>query len=66
MVSYYYDSNCILGVLLKDRRGITIVEVWVSIHKNFNKLEAALTSYILDNEISSNLVQVFNKEIITY
>ena len=66
MVGYHYDGNCILGAPLKDRRGTTIAEAWHSMHNDFKKSGASPTSYVLDNEISADLVKVFDNEKITY
>ena len=66
MVGYHYDGNYILGKPLKDRKGTTIAEAWSSLHNNFKKSRVAPTTYVLDNKISSDLVQLFDEEKITY
>ena len=66
LVGCHYDGNCMLGKPLKDRKGTTIAEAWTSLHNDFKRSGAAPTTHVLDNEISKDLVESFDRENITY
>ena len=65
-VGYHYNTNCILGVLIKNRRGGTITKAWEKLHIIFKKAGALPETYILDNKISRDLINGFNQESINY
>ena len=66
LVGYHYDGNYIHGMPLKDRRGQSITEAWSELNAIFKKAGVAPEMYVLDNETSSELMQAFDDESITY
>jgi len=66
LVGYHYDGNCILGIPIKNRRGVTITEAWTSLHAMFKKSGAPPQTYVLDNEASKDLIESFDEEQINY
>ena len=42
LVGYYFDANHIRAIPIKNRRGLTIIEVWEQLHNNFKKVGIAL------------------------
>ena len=66
MVGYYFNANCILGMPIRNRKGVTIAERWKKLHEDFKKVRVVPFIYILDNEVSKDLMQGTKEEIITY
>ena len=65
LVSYHYDSNYILGIPIKNRKGSTIITVWEHLHQIFSKVSIALEYYVL-NETLKDLINSFEEERIKY
>ena len=59
LIGYHYDSNCILGIAVKNRKALTLTAAWEILHKQFQKAGIAPAVWVLDNEISSDLTQAF-------
>ena len=66
LVSYYYDSNCILGVPIKNRKRSTITIAWEHLHQTFSKVDTVPEHYVLDNKTLKDLINSFKKERIKY
>ena len=66
MVGYHFDANCILATLIRNRKGATIVDRWRTLYNNFKKVGVAPSIYILDNEVSKDLIKGFEEERIMY
>jgi len=56
MVGYHFDTNCILGAPIRNRKGVTIVEGWKKLHTDFKKVRVAPSTYVLDNQILKDLI----------
>ena len=59
MVGCNYCAKHIIGVPLRNKKGATIAESWQHIHNKFKKSGFAPDTYVLDNELSKNLIQDF-------
>ena len=66
MVGYHYDTDCIFAKQIKNRQSSMITKAWQLIHNDFKKTGTALTTYVLDNETSKELMDGFDKERISY
>ena len=66
LVRYHYDTNCILVSLIKNRKGSIIINIQQALHNTFKKSGVAPSTYVLDNEISKDLIDGFEQEKITY
>ena len=66
LVIYDYDSNAILVEVLKSRSGTDIKNAYMSIYTKLASRGCAPRTFILDNEISSELTQAFTKKKIKY
>ena len=66
LVGYHYDGNTILATALKDRTASSIVQAWQKMHDQFKLAGAAPSTYILDNEKSKELENVFIREKVKY
>ena len=58
LVGYHYDGNCMLGKAINDRKAGTLTVVWQSLHNIFSRAGVAPNTYIIDNEISKDLLKV--------
>ena len=58
-IGYHYNANAILALPLKDRNAATLTKAWTTMHKMFQKSTNAPNVYILDNEISNDLISAF-------
>ena len=65
LVGYHYDSNVIYDILIQNRKGATITEGWKTLQDIFEKIGAAHSTWILNNETSQNLMDSF-REAETY
>ena len=59
IVGYHYNTNCIYGVPIKNRKGSTITEVQNHLYDICSKARVALNACILDNEPLKNLTMNF-------
>ena len=66
LVGYHDDGNAILAAPIKDRTANTITKAWHTMHNKFKLSGTAPTVYVLDNEKSLELVNLFDKENIKY
>ena len=66
LIGYYYDSNTIIATNVKNRMATTITLAWKQLHSIFTTVGVPLITYIMDNEISDDLLtflKVVNVEI---
>ena len=61
LVRYHYNANYILVSPIKNRKGSTIVDAWQSLYNTFKKLRVVPSTYVLDNEISKDLINDFEQ-----
>ena len=66
LVGYHYDGNCIYGKAIKDRKAGTLTAVWEQLHKTFAKAGCAPNTYVMDNEISTELIEALDENNTTY
>ena len=66
IVGYHCNAKCILGILLKNRKGVTIADTWKNLHSDFKKVGIAPSICVLDNETSIDLINRFKEENIMY
>ena len=66
LVGYNYDGNYIHADPIKNRRGHTITQAWISMHTMFKKAAAAPTIYVMDNEISKDLMEALEEQNVRY
>ena len=66
LLGYHYDANYIRAILIKNRRGATIIEAWEKLYLDFKKAGAAPQTYVLDNKKSKDLLDSFIAENIQY
>ena len=62
MVGYHFDANMIWGIPIKDRKGNTLMEAWEHFHAMFKQAGIAPNTYVLDNEKSRDLLNLFLEE----
>ena len=55
-----------LGEPIKNRKGAIITTAWEKLHNIFKKAGSAPENYVLDNEISKDLLKSFDNECIQY
>ena len=64
---FHYESSAILVITLKNRTGPEIKKAYLSIFNMLKKnRKCTLSTFILDNETSKTLLNVFEKEKIAY
>ena len=56
LIGYHYDANCIHGTAIKDRTATTLTKAWQSLHNIFAQAGVAPNTYVMDNEISADLM----------
>ena len=66
LVGYHYDSNCILGIPIKNRKGLTLTKVWTALYNDFKKASVVPSTYVLNNKTSKDLILAFEAERIAY
>ena len=52
-----------MGVPLRNIKGANIVKSWKHIHNTFKKTSVAPETHVLDNELSTDLIQAFESEL---
>ena len=57
LIGYHYDANCILAEPMRDRTPTSITNTWSNLHYIFDQAGVAPYPYIMDNEISNQLIQ---------
>ena len=55
-----------MGALLRNRKGETITEAWKSIHSKFKKVDVSPETCVLGNELSKDLIEAFESELVQY
>ena len=63
MVGYNYDDNYVMGEPLRNIKGATIAKSWQHTYNTFKKAGVAPETYVLDNELSKDLIQAFESEL---
>ena len=66
MVGYHFDGNVILGEAIKNRQAQTITTAWHKLNKKLSSAGMQPNTYVLDNEVSSTLIEAMTKENISY
>ena len=66
LVIYQYDRNGILVKTLKHRSALEIKHAYMEIYKLLAKRGCAPKTFLLDNKTSATLLNVFEKENMTY
>mgnify|MGYP003330606412 CR=1 FL=1 len=66
LVGYHYDANYIHGIPIKNRKGQSIGDAWMELNNMFKKAGVALEMFVLDNEMSEDLINAFDQEHIMY
>ena len=66
IVGYHFDANCILATPIRNKKGATIADGWRTLHNDFKKVGVAPSTYVLDNEVSKDLIEGFEEERIMY
>ena len=66
LVGYHFDGNCIYGKAVKDRKAATLTAAWEQLHGIFAKSGAAPNTYVMDNEIPKELIEVLEENTTTY
>ena len=66
LVAYHYDANCIYGEAIKNRKSQTITEAWTKIHNLFTKSGVAPNTYVMDNEISAEMLNALEQKEVNY
>ena len=66
LLKYHYDGNCIYGTAIKDRKASTLTTAWEQLHKMFARAGAAPNTYVMDNEISNELIEALKDNNTTY
>ena len=66
LVGYNYDGNYIHAEPIKNRHGYTITQAWQTIHHMFEKAAAAPTIYVIDNEVSKDLIEALDHQNIEH
>lgn len=66
LVGYHFDANCIYGIAIKDRTATTLTAARQKLYYLFGKAGAAPNTYVMDNEISSDLKDALQVHQTTY
>ena len=66
LIGYHPPSNAILGVPLKNRQAATITKAWKLLHDQFSVGGLQPSTWILDNETSSELRTAMIKKKLNY
>ena len=66
LISYHIDANAILGIAMKNSRAATFTAAWKELHKKFSTTGVAPSTWILDNETSSELQNAIEKSQVQY
>ena len=62
----HLDANHIRVAPIKNRKGSTIAEAWKQLQSTFKKIGLAPKTYVLDNEISGDLLEAFKNQDVDY
>ena len=62
LLGYHYEYNQIEGIPMKNRKGPTIAAAWKLLHNMFKKSGIVPQTFVLDNEISKDLIEAFEVE----
>ena len=66
LVGYHFDGNCIYGKAVKDRKAATLTAAQGKLHDIYAKAGAAPSTYVMDNEISKELIDSLEENNTTY
>ena len=66
LVGYHSDGNYIHGIPVKNRTASMLTHVWEKLHRIFAKVGTAPSVWVLDSEISTDLIAAFTKHITDY
>ena len=66
LVGFYYDSNCIHAISIKNRKGPTTAAAWKELNNLFKTSDVAPEAHVLDNETSKYLLDAFEEEKIAH
>ena len=66
LVGYHFDDNFIYGKGIKDRKAATLTAAWEHLHGIFAKAGAAPNAYVMDNEISKELIKALKENSTSY
>ena len=66
LVGYHFDGNFIYGKAVKDRKISTLTASWKQLHDIFAKSGAAPNTYVMDNEISKEIIEALEENNTTY
>ena len=66
LVGYHYDGNYAHDIPLKNRKGQSITDAWFEPNTILKKAGVTPEMHVLDNETSTELMQAFDEEAITY
>ena len=61
LIAYHYDVNAILAIGIKNRTAAEITNAYMAMHKKFNESGNAPNTWVLDNKVSSTLLDAFSK-----
>ena len=66
MVGYHYDANSIIGIPVKNRTAAVLTDAWQQLHCIFSKAGVAPDMWVMDNEISDDLIKAMENNNTTY
>ena len=66
LVGYHYDTDVVISQPLKDRIAPSITKTWTVIQKIFEQAKVASSTYIMDIEISQELIQALEQKKAKY
>ena len=55
-----------MDIPLQNRKGEAVTEARQNMHKNFKKVGVAPETYVLDNELSQDLIEDFESELVQH
>ena len=66
MIDYHYDANYIIGITVKNRSASVLTTDWEKLHDIFSKAGVAPSTWVMDNEILSELNDALTTKDISY
>ena len=60
MVEYHYDANSILGIPIKNRIVVSMVNGCKELHNKYELAGVSPSTYILDHDTSDELKELLN------
>ena len=66
LIAYHYDANFIYGMPIKNRKATTLATAWSQIHDIFTAAGVAPNVYVMDNEISNDLLAALDEKTVDY